>query len=135
MKFIITEDQSDKVLRPLLEKFGMVTLSKMTGLSPKQIISMTGLTGSKKDMLYLAKIIMDKDSTELKYCNYQIIPTKYSFDLVVFIPEPAPENVGRYMFDEGTRNIYRDVISMTLYKYGAGIFRGHNIEVHNTGKC
>jgi len=137
MKYLITESQGKNQFRQLLEKYGVRKLSKKTSLSPEEIISIAGLTGSKKDMIYLAKILMEKDFSEskLKYCNYQIIPTQYSFDLVMFIPEPSPENILRYMFNKGTVNIYEEFISKMLFKYGGGLFRGHNVEVYNTGKC
>jgi hypothetical protein len=137
MKYLITESQASETIRQLLEKYGMEKLSNILGITPEKIISITGITGSKKDMIYLAKILMEKEfpKTKLKYCNYQIIPTQYSFDLVMFIPEPSPENRLRYMFDEGTVNMYDEIISKMLFKYGGGLFRGHNVEVYNTGKC
>jgi hypothetical protein len=137
MKYLITESQASETIRELLEKYGMEKLSNRLGLTPEKIISIAGITGSKKDMIYLAKILMEKDFSEskLKYCNYQIIPTQYSFDLVMFIPEPSPENILRYMFNKGTVNIYEEFISKMLFKYGGGLFRGHNVEVYNTGKC
>jgi hypothetical protein len=137
MKYLITESQANETIRQLLEKYGMEKLSNRLGLTPEKIISIAGITGSKKDMIYLAKILMEKDFSEskLKYCNYQIIPTQYSFDLVMFIPEPSPENILRYMFNKGTVNIYEEFISKMLFKYGGGLFRGHNVEVYNTGKC
>jgi len=136
MKYIITESQSKKNLKPLLEKYGMSTLCKMTGKSIKEIINEIGFKGTQEDIIFLTKTIIENDlSSVLTYCNYNIIPTKYSMDLVVFIPKPAPENVGRYMYDEGTRNVYRDTISKALYKLGGGLIKGHNIEVHNTGNC
>jgi hypothetical protein len=136
MKYIITESQSKKTFKHLLEKFGMKTLCEMTGKSVKEIINEIGLKGTKEDIIFLTKTIFENDlSSVLTYCNYNIIPTQYSMVLVVFIPKPAPENVGRYMYDQGTRNVYRDVISKALYKFGGGLIKGHNIEVHNTGNC
>ena len=136
MKYIITESQSKKNLKPLLEKYGMSTLCKMTGKSVKDVINEAGIKGTQEDIIFLTKSIIENDlSSVLTYCNYNIIPTKYSMDLVVFIPKPAPENVGRYMYDEGTRSVYRDTISNALYKLGGGLIKGHNIEVHNTGNC
>jgi hypothetical protein len=136
MKYLITESQSKKTFKHLLEKFGMKTLCEMTGKSVKEIINEIGLKGTKEDIIFLTKTIFENDlSSVLTYCNYRIIPTQYSMNLVVFIPKPAPENVGRYMYDQGTRNVYRDVISEALYKFGGGLIKGHNIEVHNTGNC
>jgi hypothetical protein len=136
MKIIITESQGKKTLKPLLAKFGMRTLCKMTSKTAKEIINEIGLKGTQEDIIFLTKTIIENDlSTVLTYCSYNIIPTQYSMDLVVYIPKPAPENVGRYMFDQGTRNVYRDAISEALYKLGGGLIKGHNIEVHNTGNC
>jgi hypothetical protein len=136
MKVIITESQGKKTLKHLLEKFGMKTMCEMTGKTVKEIVNEIGLKGTQEDIIFLTKTIFENDlSTVLTYCNYRIIPTQYSMDLVVYIPKPSPENVGRYMFDQGTRNVYRDAISEALYKLGGGLIKGHNIEVHNTGNC
>ena len=136
MKYLITENQYNKTLKPLLEKFGMRTLCKMTDKEPEDIIDEIGLKGTREDIIFLTKTIFENDlSSVLIYCNYRIIPTQYSMDLVVYIPKPLPENVGRYMFDQGTRSVYRDAISEALYKFGGGLIRGHNIEVYNTGNC
>jgi hypothetical protein len=108
----------------------------MTGKTVKEIVNEIGLKGTQEDIIFLTKTIFENDlSSVLTYCNYRIIPTQYSMDLVVYIPKPLPENVGRYMFDQGTRSVYRDAISEALYKFGGGIIRGHNIEVYNTGNC
>ena len=136
MKYLITENQYSKTLKPLLEKFGMRTMCQMTGKTVKEIVNKIGLKGTQEDIIFLTKTIFENDlSSVLTYCNYRIIPTQYSMDLVVYIPKPLPENVGRYMFDQGTRSVYRDAISEALYKFGGGLIRGHNIEVHNTGDC
>jgi hypothetical protein len=140
MKYIITESQSNKNLIPVLEELladlGMDALCKTTGMTPKEIIDSIGLKGTKKDIIFLTKSIFENDIAPfLTYCKYIIIPTQYSMDLVVYIPKPAPEHEGVYIYDEGTRSVYRDVISKALYKFGGGLIKGHNIEVHNTGNC
>ena len=136
MKYIITENQYSKTLKPLLEKFGMRTLCKMTDKEPEDIIDEIGLKGTREDIIFLTKSIFENDIAPfLTYCKYIIIPTQYSMDLVVYIPKPSPEHEGRYIYDEGTRSVYRDVISKALYKFGGGLIKGHNIEVHNTGNC
>jgi len=140
MKYIITESQSNRNLIPmlgeLLSELGMDTLCKTTGMTPKEIIDTIGLKGTKKDIIFLTKSIFENDIAPfLTYCKYIIIPTQYSMDLVVYIPKPAPEHEGVYIYDEGTRSVYRDVISKALYKFGGGLIKGHNIEVHNTGNC
>ena len=114
----------------------MKTLCEMTGKSIKEIINEIGLKGTKKDIIFLTKSIFENDIAPfLKYCKYIIIPTQYSMNLVVYIPKPAPEHEGIYMYDKGTREVYREVISKSLYKFGGGLIKGHNIEVHNTGNC
>jgi hypothetical protein len=140
MKYIITESQSNRNLIPmlgeLLSELGMDVLCKTTGMTPNEVIDTIGLKGTKKDIIFLTKSIFENDIAPfLTYCKYVIIPTQYSMDLVVYIPKPAPEHEGRYIYDEGTRSVYRDVISKALYKFGGGLIRGHNIEVHNTGDC
>ena len=136
MKVIVTESQSKKALKSLLEKFGMRVMCKMTGKSVKEIITEIGLKGTQEDIIFLTKTIIENDlSSVLKYCNYNIIPTQYSMNLVVFIPKPAPENVGRYMYDQAVRNTVYEHVSTLLYKLNGGIIRGHNIEVQNTGNC
>ena len=136
MKYIITESQGKKTLKPLLAKFGMRTLCKMTSKTAKEIVNEIGLKGTQEDIIFLTKTIIENDiSTVLMYCSYNIIPTRDSMNLVVYIPKPAPANVGRYIYEEGTRSMYRDVISKALYQLGGGLIRGHNIEVYNTGNC
>jgi hypothetical protein len=136
MKYIITESQGKKTFKHLLEKFGMKTLCEMTGKTPNEVIDDIGLKGTKEDIIFLTKTIFENDIAPiLTYCKYIIIPTQYSMDLVVYIPKPAPEHEGIYMYDEGTRSVYRDAISEALYKLGGGLIKGHNIEVHNTGNC
>ena len=136
MKVIITESQSKKTLKSLLEKFGMKTLCAMTGKEPKEIIDEIGLKGTREDIIYLTKIIFTKDiGPTMKYCSYHVYPTRYSMDLVVFIPKPLPENEGRYMYDQAVRNTVYEHVSTLLYKLNGGIIRGHNIEIHNTGNC
>jgi hypothetical protein len=136
MKYIITESQSNKNLKPLLEKLGMKTLCEMTSRTPKEIINEMGIKGTKEDIIFLTKTIFENDiSPVLTYCKYVIIPTQYSMDLVVYIPKPAPQNMGRYIYEEGTRSMYRDVISKALYQLGGGLISVHNIEVYNTGNC
>jgi hypothetical protein len=136
MKYIITDSQSKKTLKSLLEKFGMKTVCKMSGKTPKEIIDEIGLTGTKEDIIYLTKIIFEKDiAPTIKYCSYNIIPTRHSMDLVVYIAKPLPENEGKYMYDQRIRNDVNEHVSVLLYRLNGGIIRGHNVEVHNTGNC
>ncbi len=114
----------------------MKTLCEMTGKEPKEIVDEIGLKGTQEDIIYLTKIIFTKDiGPTMKYCSYNIFPTRYSMDLVVFIPKPLPENEGKYMYDQAVRNTVYEHVSTLLYKLNGGIIRGHNIEVQNTGNC
>jgi hypothetical protein len=136
MEYLITESQSKKVLKSLLEKFGMRVLSTMTGKKPKEIVDEIGLTGTKEDIIYLTNILFTKDiGPTFKYCNYNIIPTRYSMDLVVYIPKPLPGYEGNYTHDYRIRNTVYEHVSGLLYKYNGGIIRGHNIDIYNTGEC
>ena len=136
MKFIITESQSKKTLKTLLEKFGMRTLCTMTGKTPEEIVDEIGLRGTREDIIYLTKIIFTKDiGPTMKYCSYKIEPTRYSMNLVVYIPKPLPEHEGHYMYDKRLRNVVYEHVSDLLYKFNGGIIRGHNIEIMNTGDC
>ena len=86
MKYLITENQYSKTLKPLLEKFGMRTLCKMTDKEPEDIIDEIGLKGTREDIIFLTKTILENDiSTVLMYCSYNIIPTRDSINLVVYI--------------------------------------------------
>ncbi len=56
MKYIITESQSNKNLKPLLKKLGMKTLCEMTSRTPKEIINEMGIKGTKEDIIFLKLI-------------------------------------------------------------------------------
>ena len=61
MKYLITENQYSKTLKPLLEKFGMRTLCKMTDKEPEDIIDEIGLEGTREDIIFLTKTIFEND--------------------------------------------------------------------------
>jgi hypothetical protein len=136
MKYIITENQQRETLKALLEKFGMKILCTMTGKTPKEVVDEIGLRGTREDIIYLTNILFTKDiGPTMKYCNYNIIPTRYSMELIVYIPKPLPGYEGRYMFDKAIRNTVYEHVSHLLYKLNGDIIRGHNIEIMNTGDC
>jgi hypothetical protein len=136
MKLIITESQNKGVLKNMLEKHGMKIVCKLLGKTPEEVVDEIGITGTKEDILYLTKILFLKDiGPTFNYCNYNIIPTRYSMELIVYITKPLPENVGRYMFDQAVRNTVYEHVSDLIYKFSGGIIRGHNIYVMNTGDC
>lgn len=136
MKYLITENQNEKTLKVLLEKFGMKILCTMTGKTPKEVVDEIGLKGTQEDIIHLTRIIFGKDiGPTFKYCNYNIIPTLYSMDLVVYIPKPVPGYEGRYMFDQAIRNTVYEHVSALIYKLSGGVIKGHNIYIMNTGEC
>jgi hypothetical protein len=115
---------------------GIRDTASIVGVSVEELLDMVGIRGSKDDMIFLTKSIMDNDvKQKLNYCSYNIVPTRYSINIDVYIPKPAPEDEGRYMFDQSIRNHAYELISELIYKLGGGLIRGHNIHVSNTGNC
>ncbi len=119
-----------------IERSGIRDTGNLMSVDVEELLKMVGIRGTKDDMVFLAKSIMDNEVRELlDYCSYNIVPTRYSIDIDVFIPKPAPENKGRYMHDQRIRNHAYELISELIYKLGGGLIRGHNINVSNTGNC
>jgi hypothetical protein len=97
---------------------------------------MMGITGTKEDMIYLTKVIMENEvKGQLDYCSYNIVPTLHSFKLYVFIPKPLPEDEGVWSRDQLKRDAANVSISSLLYDLSGGLIRGHNVYVSNTGNC
>ena len=119
-----------------IERSGIRDTASIMSVDVEELLDMVGIRGTKDDMVFLAKSIMDNDvKQKLDYCSYNIVPTRYSINIDVFIPKPAPENENRYMFDQRIRNHAYELISELIYKLGGGLIRGHNINVSNTGNC
>jgi hypothetical protein len=133
---VLREESLRQTLMDEIERFGIQDTASLMSVSIEELLDMAGIRGTKNDMIFLAKSIMDIDVKEkLNYCSYNIVPTRYSINIDVYIPKPAPENENRYMFDQSIRNHAYELISELLYQLGGGLIRGHNIHVSNTGNC
>ena len=133
---VLQEESLKKTLMDEIERSGIRDTASIMGVSVEELLDMVGIKGTKNDMIFLAKSIMDNDvKQKLNYCSYNIVPTRYSINIDVYIPKPAPEDENRYMFDQRLRNHAYELISELIYKLGGGLIRGHNIHVSNTGNC
>jgi hypothetical protein len=133
---ILREESLRQTLMDEIERSGIRDTASIMSVDVEELLDMVGIRGTKDDMVFLAKSIMDNDvKQKLDYCSYNIVPTRYSIDIDVYIPKPAPENEGRYMYDRRIRNDAYDLISILIYRLGGGLIRGHNIDVYNTGEC
>ena len=133
---VLQEESLKQTLMHEIERSGIRDTASLMSVSIEELLEMVGLKGSQEDMIFITKLIMDNEVRGLiDYCSYNVIPTRYSIDIDVYIPKPAPENEGRYMYDRRIRNDAYDLISILIYRLGGGLIRGHNIDVYNTGEC
>jgi hypothetical protein len=133
---VLREESLRQTLMDEIERFGIQDTASIMGVSIEELLDMVGIKGTKDNMIFLTKSIMENEAKEeFNYCSYNIVPTRYSINIDVYIPKPAPENENRYMFDQRIRDSVHELISMLLYKLGGGLIRGHNIHVSNTGNC
>jgi len=121
-----------KKLRYIVETQGISMSSKIVGGIDK-LFSLLKIKGSQEDMIFLVKSIMDNEVTErVPYCDYKIIPTRHSINLIVYIPKSDEVNWSRTTYK---KNMYNDTISNLISEWGNGLVRGHNINVSDTGDC
>ena len=133
---VLREESLKQSLMDEIKRFGIRDTASIMGVSVEELLDMVGISGTKDNMIFLAKAIMDNDvKQKLNYCSYNIVPTRYSINIDVYIPKPAPEDENRYMYDQRIRNHAYELISELIYKLGGGLIRGHNIHVSNTGNC
>ena len=124
----------DKLLQ-VIKSMGIKRASKLVG-GLEKLFSIIDLKGTKEDMTFLTKSIMENEVKEkLKYCNYIIVPSLHHITLYVYIPKPLPEHEGEWVHDQSVRYRAEELIGMLLSKLGGGLIRGHNIYVSNTGEC
>ena len=136
IKRTLNEESLKQTLMDEIERFGIKDTASLMSVRVEKLLKMAGIKGTKEDMLFLAKVIMENEVKEqLKYCSYDIVPTLHSFNLYVFIPKPLPEDEGRWSRDYGLRQEVKIMISQLLWVLGGGLIRGHNIHVSNTGNC
>ena len=133
---VLKEETLKQTLLDEMKRYGIRDTASIMSVDVKELLEMVGIKGTQEDMIFLTKLIMDNEVRGLiDYCSYNVIPTRYSIDIDVYIPKPAPENEGRYMYDRRIRNEAYDLISILIYRLGGGLIRGHNIDVYNTGEC
>jgi len=136
IKRILKEESLKKTLRERIMKWGITNMANLMSVSVKELLDMAGITGTKEDIMFLTKSIMENEVKEqVKYCSYNIVPSLYSTTLYVFLPKPLPEHEGVWSLDESVRYRVEELVSMLLSKLGGGLIRGHYIYVYNTGDC
>ena len=136
IKRILKEESLKKTLRERIMKWGITNMANLMSVSVKELLDMAGITGTKEDIMFLTKSIMENEVKEqVKYCSYNIVPSLYSTTLYVFLPKPLPEHEGVWTLDQGVRYRAEELISVLLHKLGGGLIRGHNMYVYNTGDC
>ena len=126
----------DKLLQ-VIKSMGIKRASKLVG-GLEKLFSILDLKGTKEDMIFLTKSIMENEVKEkLKYCKYIIVPSRHHVTLYVYIPKPLPEHEGVWSRDQWLRQEAEDLIRHWLYVIGLSgvLIRGHEILVSNTGDC
>ena len=133
---ILKEVSLKQTLMDEIMRSGIRDTAKLISVDIKELLDMVGITGTKEDMIFLTKAIMENEvKEELNYCSYNIVPSFHSIKLYVFIPKPAPEDEGRWITDQWVCNQAEELISNLSYELGGGLIRGRTIDVFNTGKC
>lgn len=133
---ILKEESLKQTLMDEIMRSGIRDTAKLMSVDIKELLDMVGITGTKEDMIFLTKAIMENEvKEELNYCSYNIVPSFHSIKLYVYIPKPAPEDEGIWSRDQRVRNQAEELISHLLYELGGGLNRLHYIHVSNTGNC
>jgi len=123
----------EKNIRRILREVRIA--SKVVG-GTKRLFSILDLKGTKEDMIFLTKSIMENEVKEkLKYCKYIIVPSRHHVTLYVYIPKPLPEHEGVWSYDQSVCYQAEVLIGRLLHNLGDGLIRGHSIYVYNTGDC
>jgi hypothetical protein len=124
-----------KRLREVVKTQGISMAAGLVGGIDK-LFSLLKIKGSQEDMIFLVKSIMDNEVTErVPYCNYEIIPTRHSINLIVYTPMPENEDLDNWSRTTYKKNMYNQSISNLISEWGNGLVRGHNINVSDTGDC
>jgi hypothetical protein len=124
-----------KRLREVVKTQGISMASELVGGIDK-LFSLLKIKGSQEDMIFLVKSIMDNEVTErVPYCDYEIIPTRHSINLIVYTPMPENADVDNWSRTTYKKNMYNQSISNLISEWGNGLVRGHNISVSDTGDC
>ena len=132
---ILREETLKETVRGMVKTHGLRMAAKIIG-SLDEVYEILDLKGTKEDMVFLIKSIMENEAKEeFDYCSYKIVPSTQSITLYVFIPKPLPEHEGVWYLDQSVRHRAEELTSMLLFKLGGGLIRGHYIYVYNTGDC
>jgi hypothetical protein len=132
----LLQESLRQTLMDEIEKSGISDTRRLLTVNVGGLLKMMGITGTKEDMIYLTKVIMENEVKEqLDYCSYNIVPTQHSINLYVHIPKPLPEDEGVWSRDQLKRDAAEVSISSLLWELGGGLIRGHNVYVSNTGNC
>ena len=124
-----------KRLREVVKTQGISMASGLVG-GIDTLFKLLKIKGSQEDMIFLVKSIMDNEVTErVPYCDYEIIPTRHSINLIVYTPIPENADVDNWSRTTYKKNRYNDTISNLISEWGNGLVRGHNVYVSDTGDC
>ena len=133
---ILKEESLKQTLMDEIMRSGIKDTANIMSVNVKELLGMVGMKGTQEDMIFLIESIMENEAKEeFNYCSYNIVPTPHSIKLYVFIPEPLPEDKGKWARDQRVCDETKELISMLLYKLGGGLIRGHYVHVSNTGDC
>ena len=136
IKRILKEESLKQPLMDEIMRSGIRDTAKLMSVDIKELLDMVGITGTKEDMIFLTKAIMENEVKEqLNYCSYDIVPSFHSIKLYVYIPKPLPQDRGTWYHDKWLRQEAEDLIRHLLYVLGGGLNRLHYIHVSNTGNC
>jgi hypothetical protein len=132
---ILKEESLKQTLLGQIMRTGIRDTAKLMSVDIKELLDMAGITGTKEDIMFLTKSIMENEVKEqVKYCSYKIVPSLHHITLYVFIPKPLPEHEGVWTLDQGVRYRAEELIGVLLHKLGGGLIRGYKY-VYNTGDC
>ena len=135
METLNENTSSQKRLREVVETQGISMASGLVG-GIDTLFKLLKIKGSQEDMIFLVKSIMDNEVTErVPYCDYEIIPTRHSINLIVYTPMPENADVDNWSRTTHKKNMYDQSISNLISEWGNGLVRGHNISVSDTGDC
>jgi hypothetical protein len=133
---ILKKEKLKQILMDEIMESGIRDTANFMSVDVKELLRMVGIIGTKEDMIFLTKAIMENEvKEELNYCSYNIVPTLHSIKLYVYIPKPLPKDVGIWSRDQRVCDVAEELISDWLYDLGDGLIRGYYIHVSNTGDC
>ena len=135
METLNENTSTQKRLREVVKTQGISMASELVG-GIDTLFKLLKIKGSQEDMIFLVKSIMDNEVTErVPYCDYEIVPTRHSINLIVYTPIPEKADVDNWSRTTYKKNRYNESISNLISEWGNGLVRGHNISVSDTGNC